>query len=447
MKKKLVLIILNLLLSAVTFCAPKNIFMFIGDGLGSSQRQVSQYYKEEVLNDKKNLVMNSFPVAGINTTHSLDTLVTDSAAAGTALATGYKTNNGMISMLPNGDKLKTIIEYAKENNMKTGIISTTRLTHATPAVFASHNESRGNENEIAEEMVSSQVDFFAGGGYRNFIPKNQKDSKRKDDKNLVKILKEKNYETFIGESSSNTFKKSNFKNKKVFAAFTKSHLPYEIDRQNIKPNLPSLGEITEKAIESLENDKGFFMMVEGGRIDHAAHANDVKSVIYDTLAFDDAVAKAYEFYKKNPNDTLILVVGDHETGGLGLGYGKNYFLKLEELKDMNISVEDVLQKSYSGNKNSYLKYIEKYVKNLTNEEKNNLEKAMKEEDKGKSVGSYKPTAIAVAHILDKRANLMFTTYAHTGTQIPLSVIGKDAYKFSGFIDNTKIGKNIIELIK
>lgn len=447
MKRKLFVLIFNLVLSVVTFCAPKHIFMFIGDGLGSAQRQIAQYYKQTVLDDNEKLVMDSFPVAGINTTHSLNTLVTDSAAAGTALATGYKTDNGMISTLPNGKKLKTIVKYAQEKNMKTGIITTTRLTHATPAVFASHNESRGNENEIAAEMASSGVDFFAGGGYRNFISKDQKGSKRKDNKDLVKVLNSKGYETFIGEDSSNKFKKANLKDKKVFAAFTSSHLPYEIDRENMKPNLPSLAEITEKGIESLDNDKGFFMMVEGGRIDHAAHANDAKSIICDTLAFDEAISKAYDFYKKNPNDTLILVVGDHETGGLGLGYGKNYFLKLEQLKDMKISVEDTLQKAYKGDKQAYLKYIDKYVKNLTSEEKALINKAMKEEDEGKNIGSYKPTAIAVAHILDKRANLMFTTYAHTGTQIPLSVIGKDANKFSGFIDNTEIAKNVISLIK
>lgn len=456
MKRNLALIILNLFFSCITMAMPKYVFMFIGDGLGSSQRQITEYYMKETNNlEDYSLLMNQFPVAGINTTHSTDSLITDSAAAGTALATGYKTNSGMIAMLPNGKKVKSIIEYAEKNGMKTGIISTTRLTHATPAVFASNNQSRDNENEIAADFVDSNVDFFAGGGYRHFISKDKKGSKRKDNMDLVSEFQQRGYKTFVGEDSSKDFENLKAdKNTKVFAAFTSSHLPYEIDRISSNSKVPSLAEITKKGIEVLnEGDNGFFMMVEGGRIDHAAHANDAKSVIYDTLALDDAVKEAYKFYKSHPEETLILVVGDHETGGLGLGIGKDYFLNLAALQNVNYSVEDILQSKYKGNKTEYVDFVKREMglADLTPQEEYQILEAMKIEDKKNydevAYGGYKPTAIAVAHILANRANIMFTTFAHTGTQIPLSAIGDSSTQFSGFKDNTEIGKELINIVR
>jgi alkaline phosphatase len=455
MRKKMYGVLLYLLVSAITYCAPKYVFMFIGDGMAASQRQMAEYYVQETTGDKNfRLLMDQFPVTGINTTHSMNTLVTDSAAAGTALATGHKTDNGMIAVLPDGTKLDSVIDVAQKRGMKTGLITTTRLTHATPAAFASNNLNRDNENEIANDFLESNVDFFAGGGYRNFISKDEKGSKRKDDRDLTKEFKEAGYNVFIGEDSSDEFMNLKAeKNQKVFAAITKSHMPYEIDRVNSKPEVPSLADMTEKGIEVLsKNKKGFFMMVEGGRIDHAAHANDAASVINDTLAFEKAVEAAYKFYEKHPKQTLILVAADHETGGLGMGYGKNYFLNLKALKDVKISVDDVLQKAYKGDREAYFTFIDKKMglNNLTEKEKSLIEKSMDIEDSGvdvgKTYGGYTPTAIAVAHVMDVRANVMFTTFAHSATQIPLSAIGKKSESFQGFKDNTEIGSILMEII-
>jgi alkaline phosphatase len=455
MKKKAVIFILNILVSVITLAAPKYVFMFIGDGLGAAQRQIAEYYMTDVEGGDGKLLMNRFPVAGINTTHSLNTLVTDSAAAGTALATGHKTNNGMISMLPSGKKVESIAQYAGRNGMKTGLVTTTRLTHATPAVFASNNVSRGNENEIADDFVKSGIDFFAGGGYRNFIPQESKGAKRKDSRDLGREFKREGYEVFIGEESVDDFMNLKARrDQKVFAALTSSHMPYEVDRVNSRDHLPSLADMTRKGIEVLsQGEKGFFMMVEAGRIDHAAHANDAASVIHDTLALDRAVGEAYEFYEKHPEETLIVVVGDHETGGMGLGYGKNYFLKLDALKDVRASVDDVLQRKYDGNRKAYFDFIgrEMGLGDLSVEERESIVKAMDIEDSGDYdsalFGDYTPTSVATAHVLAKRSNTMFTTYAHTGTQIPLSAVGRGAEKFSGFIDNTEIAETMIEMVR
>lgn len=446
----------NVVKAAAT--APKYVFYFIGDGLGASQRQAAEFFlREKTGNENVKLRMNQFPVAGINTTYSADTLVTDSAAAGTALATGYKTNNGMISKLPDGKTVETLIEEAETKGFATGIITSTRLTHATPAVFASHNESRNNENEIAVDFVDSGVEFFAGGGYRHFVPKNWQwgKSKRTDERNLLQEFYNQGYHTFVGDDSGAT----NFKNyqpkgkEKVFAAFTNSHLPYEVDRINSGSKTPSLAEITKKGIDVLSKySNGFFLMVEGGRIDHASHANDPAGTINDVLAFDDAIQTAYDFYNKHPKETLIVVVGDHETGGLGLGFGKNYFLKFDQILDIKISVEDTLQGKYTGDRAAFYQYIEKNMglDNLTDAEKAVIEKAMdivdNEVDPGKVYGGYDPVAIAATHVVSERANLFWTTYAHSGTAIPMSAIGVGASNFGGYKDNTEIAKTMADIM-
>lgn len=442
-----------LITGVTTFSQVKNVIYFIGDGLGPSQRQITEYYKNEILGRDGKLAMNSMPSLGITTTHSADTLITDSAAAGTALATGVKTNNGAISVTTAGEKLKSLTHVAKEKNMKVGVITSTRLTHATPAVFITSNESRANENEMAVDFPKAGIDFYAGGGYRHFAPKSgDLKSSRKDEVNVIQELGDNGYKTFIGENSSKEFLEYSPKNgEKVFAALTSSHLPYELDRIN-DPSTPSLAQITKKGIETLskDNKNGFFLMVEGGRIDHASHAQDAVGTIMDTLAFDDAIDVALDFYNKNPQDTLIVVAADHETGGMGLGFGNNYALNLEALKNVKLSIEDKLQKAYKGNKEDYYSYLNKELglNDLTPEEKKNIEIAMEIEDQKndsqiKNVyGGYAPTSIAVAHILSQRAGLQWTSFAHTATQVPLSAKGATSENFIGFKDNTDVAKEI-----
>lgn len=306
--KNIVFIVLALLVLSQPASAgqPKYVFYFIGDGLGASQRQFSEFFlREKTGNPSATLLMNSFEIAGINSTYAADTLITDSAAAGTALASGIKTNKGVIGKNAAGQNVKTLMEAAEEHGWATGIITTTRLTHATPASFCAHNISRNNENEIAVDMAASGVDFIAGGGIRHFIPQAAEitdtdatgrpiKSKRKDDQDLVQVFEKNGYDIFIGMQGARAFNRTDFSEKeKVFAAFTYTHLPYEIERVSLYPEVPSLAAMTRAAVDSLSrNPDGFFLMIEGGRIDHAAHANDPTGVIHDTIAFDDAVREA-----------------------------------------------------------------------------------------------------------------------------------------------------------
>jgi len=447
---------------------PKNIILLIGDGLGFSQRQITEYYNMNVNGSKDKLVMNQLPEGGINSTHAANTLIVDSAAAGTALASGVKTNNGVVGKDADLKDVKTLVELAEEAGQATGLVTTTRLTHATPAAFASHNESRGNENEIAYDYLDSGVDFFAGGGLRHFLPQdfpkdtvdytgNTIKSKRKDDTNLVTEFEKIGYTTFTGNDGADAFKNAKFEEgDKVFAAFTYTHLPYEIDRVNSYPELPSIAEMTSQAIDLLSQDEdGFFLMVEGGRIDHAAHANDLAGVINDTLAFDAAVKEAYDFYMANPKDTLVIVVGDHETGGLGLGMdAQGYFVDVESVKDVTASIEDQLMYgndlSYTGDKEDFLsKLADNYdLKELSASESMKLDIAMKSEDKGQTAGYYgvSPVALTVSHILSTRANVHWTTTIHTGAAIPFTAIGNGADAFNGYIDNTDIAKTLADLM-
>lgn len=447
---------------------PKYVIMLIGDGLGFSQRQIAEYYNQTVNGVEEALIMNQFPNAGINTTHSADTLITDSAAAGTALASGIKTNNGVIGKDVDLNAVKTLVELAEEKGQATGIISTTYLTHATPAAFSAHQDSRNNLNEIAEDFVASDVDFFAGGGIRNFIPKSYptdtKDytgatikSKRTDERNLIEEFEDKGYTTFIGNEGADTFMDATFeKGDQVFAAFTYTHLPYEIDRVNHFPELPSLADMTKQALACLStDDDGFFLMVEGGRIDHAAHANDLAAMIQDTLAFDAAVKEAYDFYMAHPQETLVLVVGDHETGGLGLGMDTHgYFVDVEALEGVTASAADLLAYDddfkYNGDDEAFMTLIadEFGLDDLTSAEEMKLKSAMRASDLGQTYGYYAadPAAITVAHILSTRSNVFWTTTIHTGTAIPFTAIGVNADSFSGYVDNTDISQTLADIM-
>ncbi|MCW8994426.1 MAG: alkaline phosphatase [Psychromonas sp.] len=453
-KLKKVLLASSLIMSAATYAAdaPKYVFYMIGDGMSSAQRQIAEYYAQQQKHDPDyHLTINSLPVSGIITTQSASSLVTDSAAAGTALATGVKTNNGVIALTPDGQKLKTLLEGAQKQGRATGVITSTRLTHATPATFVAKNRNRNAENEIATDYVNSDVDFLAGGGFRYFITGTG--SKREDNRNLVSEFTAHGYKTFIGKNSTQSFLNYTPKaGEHVLALFTKSHLPYAIDR--IEGQTPSLSEMTVKGIELLSKDKdGFFMMVEGGRIDHAAHANDIAGVIGDTLAFDKAVQNAVNFYQKHPKDTLIVVVGDHETGGMGLGMGKHYFLNLERVTNFKESIEDKLSNFYNGDRKAFYKHIaDKFALNdLTEDEKSKIEAAMNFVDSGKQDsakiwGGYDPVAMAVAHITSKRTGIYWTSYAHTATQLPVSAVGVDSALFGGFADNTDVAKKLAKVL-
>ncbi len=289
--------------SAQSEVKPKNIIFMIGDGMG-----VAHVTAAKIAYGKLN--MDRFKIMGMQMTGSANSPVTDSAAAGTALATGYKTNNDVLGLDPEGRPLKNLMEYAREAGKATGVAVTVVLPHATPAAFAAHHHARYHYDIIIDQMIDSGLDVMIGGGWDNFYPKSFTGSRRKDNRNVMLELRQKmpvvtTYESLMGVKRI----------RQVTAILAPGHLPYASKRNY------TLGDLTDKAIELLNaNNEGFVLMVEGSQIDLAAHANDIERVLSETLDFDIAIKSALDFAEADGN-TLVVVTADHETGGLTFPYG------------------------------------------------------------------------------------------------------------------------------
>lgn len=283
----------------------KNIILFIGDGMGISQVASASI---KSLGAEKLLYMERMPVTGLLYTYSASALVTDSAAASTALATGYTTNKGMISINPGGRRVVTILEACRDKGMATGLVATYAITHATPAGFASHVISRNDQQEIAAQYLQNRVDVLLGGGRQFFLPQSASGSARKDDNDLISKAMEMGY---LYVQSKEELMKA--RTGRILGLFALSALSSDPE--------PSLAVMAEKSISILSrNEKGFFLMVEGSQIDRAGHANDMDNTILQTLLFDEAVKAGLDFALEN-RETLVIVTADHETGGLGINAG------------------------------------------------------------------------------------------------------------------------------
>ncbi|MEE8321788.1 MAG: alkaline phosphatase [Gammaproteobacteria bacterium] len=284
-----------------------NVILMIGDGMGMSHITSARLHAKGV---DGFLEIDRLPVTGLVKTYSKDHFITDSAAAGTALATGYKTNNGVISRTSAGKPLYTLLEAARDHDMATAIVVTSSITHATPAVFAAHNMDRRNEAEIAVDMLQNNIDVLLGGGKAFFIPADNQGSKRTDGLDLIRQAQQQGY-TFI-ETRDDLLATDA---RKLLGLFQLGALT------TVNPE-PSLAEITGKAIQVLkQKDRGFFMVVEGSQIDWGGHGNNVEKTIRQILLFDQAIAVAMEFAIEDQH-TLVIVTADHETGGMAITYNK-----------------------------------------------------------------------------------------------------------------------------
>lgn len=437
-----------------TAAGPKNVIFYIGDGMASVQRRIP----EEVHGRK--LAINSLPIVGIYTTYASNTIVTDSAAAGTAMATGHKTDTLVVGMNPKKTiAYETLAEAAKRLGKSVGILTTTRITHATPACFGSHIGHRDKENEIAEQYLDQDFEVWMGGGWRHFVPKSVKGSKRKDERDLLKEFTGKGYTLLRSKSDLNNLKIE--KDTKIFGVFYGSHMPYYVDREDnyYQGKVPNLSDMVNVAIRVLkQNPKGFFLMVEGGRIDHAAHGNDPVGVVSETIDLDNAVKVGIEFSKED-SDTLIIVGGDHETGGMGMGIGgmkgdtyHGYFMSPEVIKNAKRSVEFMGYTAVYGKPDEAIKLFTKFtgISDFSEGEIKEIEKAVEYTKAKKGMASPNPSAapwfsVAFANILSKRARVGWTSYAHTGHPVLLTGIGPGSENFAGSYDNTDLANKMASL--
>lgn len=281
---------------------PKSVVLLIGDGMGVGHVTAARCAAH---GPDGRLAMDMMPVTGLLLTHAANTLVTDSAAAGTALAAGVKTNNGMISMTPDGVRLRSILDVGRDIGKSTGIISTKAITDATPAVYVSNVTNRGMQEDIAAQMVARRVNVIMGGGRNLFVPKSAGGG-RSDERNLLDDARKRGYDVIDTAEAMNSTTAD-----RVIGLFTPGNLTSD------RPE-PTIAEMTTKAISILSaNPKGFFLMSEGGKIDSGGHANDDKTVVKETLMFDDAVRAAVDFAKADGN-TLVVVTADHDTGGMAV---------------------------------------------------------------------------------------------------------------------------------
>jgi alkaline phosphatase len=305
MKKISTLLLLTILSATLISCFPfkesrpreipeiRNIIFMIGDGMG-----LPTLYSAMTVSDRP-LNIERCNIIGLQKTFSSDNYITDSAAAGTALSTGNKTKNGVIGMDSQGNRVKSILEIAEEHGLATGLVSTSSITHATPASFIAHESSRGSYEDIALDFLKTDIDVFIGGGFDHF-------AKRKDKLNLIDSLKVRGYEV---ETSMDMVLKST--SLKLAGLTAPVHNPYRLNGRG-----DMLPDASGKAIEILnKNPKGFFLMIEGSQIDWAGHANYADTLVDETLDFDKTVGKVLDFAQKDGH-TLVVITADHETGGV-----------------------------------------------------------------------------------------------------------------------------------
>ena len=334
----------------------KNVIFMIGDGTGIAQLYSGQL--QEVGSDGY-LHAQRLPITGIVKTHAEDNLITDSASGATAYSCGIKTNNGVIAQDSDGNECVTLMELAQQAGMKTGLVATSGVTHATPASFATHIDSRNKYSEIAEQMVESEVDVILGGGLEYFIPSDSAGSNREDQLNVLSSLRDQGYSVVLDRQAM-----IEEDSEQIFGLFSPSGMPSE-------NRVPSLAEMTNKAVESLSsNENGFFLMVEGSQIDWGGHANETPYVVREVKDFDDAIGVVLTFAQENPG-TLVIITADHETGGMTIN---------------GVNRENTI------------------------------------------------------------VDIAWTSTGHTGTPIPLMAYGPHAVEFSGWWDNTDIGKKVADLL-
>ena len=473
--------------------SPKYVFFFLGDGMSNSQIQATEAYlttlnggsateASDLLKSQNRLNMSKLPVQGMQTTFDAHALMTDSASAGTAFACGIKTISGTIGMDDTKTKsYKSVAQLASEKGMKVGVISSVSLDHATPASYYASIDNRGYMNNIATQLVEADYEFYGGGGFASPTgPSRAGDTSN----NIWELLNKKGY-TVVNDRNSIMALKKNPKDKVVCInpwLQDAAAMPYAIDRP--ATNL-SLKEMTEVAITSLYSGKsrkgknsrgeGFFLMVEGGKIDWACHANDAVATIGDMLDFDDAIGAALEFYKKHPQDTLIVVTGDHETGGMTIGHATTgYSAYYDRLLNQKESFQYFAANQWKKHKANYSSgYDYTQTDNLAANPEitalmndvfgldyttlNDYQKEKLEDAYDKSMcgsnnnsspenallyGSYEPVIVTITHILNERASIGWTSYSHTGVPVPVYSIGADSRLFAGFYDNTDIAKKL-----
>ena len=469
--------------------APKYVFLFIGDGMSYPQIQSTADYlgalededywqAQPSLDDNGGAILDgpsylnfmNFEAAGSAVTFDSNSFAPDSASTATSIATGYKTYSGSINVDETGTiEYETIAEKLhSQKDYAVGVITSVNLNHATPAAFYAHQASRSSYYEIGLELIESGFEYFAGGGLLSPT------GSEGDQDDLYELAAEAGYTVAKTHAEAEAVSADTEKAILIDENLADSDaMAYELDRTE---DMWSLADYVEKGIEVLSDDEdGFFLMCEGGKIDWACHANDAASTIHDTIALADAVQVAIDFAEEHPDETLILVTGDHVTGGLTIGFaGTDYDTYLDLLESQKISFakyDSDYVASYKENQTSFEDVLvdieelfglkvdgeadDKLV--LTEYELEQLRAAYEKSINGTAAsqyeqeeyvlyGTYEPLSVTITHIINNKSGISFTSYSHTGLPVAVLAQGVNAEVFNGYYDNTEIYNKLADML-
>lgn len=432
---------------------PRNIIIMFADGAASAQWDFGRY-SSQVLRHQPFVttdVVFKEGVLGLLSTSPSDAYVTDSAAAGSAMSTGFKVNNGAIAVTPGGKAVPTAMEIAKSEGKRIGLVTTATVYDATPAAFSVHARSRRDSQGLVDQYLALEPDVLMGGGADYFLPESVPGGKRKDGKDIIATFRARGYQV-----ARNTAELDAANGTKLLGLFAGDDMDFEIDRDPARE--PSTAEMTVAALKALsrESPNGFVLLVENENTDTAGHANDAAALMRALWAFDDAVKVALEFQRRSP-DTLVIVTGDHETGGFSPTYA---------LKDL--STLSSKNRFYSGD--AQLRMLERITASL-NAMKEKLGKQpsaavldqllslhfpgfrldpdLRELILGQKTRernfSYLPQNV-LGRMIARQTGYYWGTSGHTPQPVPVGAIGPGAELFRGYQDNTDFGKHLHRLI-
>ena len=442
--------------------SPKYVFLFIGDGMSVPQRMIADEFSRKAGNGP--LAMNAMPFTATTRTCSADSLVIDSAAAATAIACGVKTKNHYSGVDPHGNPVYSSALAAKKAGRKVGIVSTVTITHATPAGFYAHRKNRGDAYGISLDLANSGFDFFAGGGL-DVTPRNSTNHLQYAAcGDAYRFVRSMGYRIV---TTADEFRALKPGDGRIMTKFTNGPLPTAIDDDG---KLPSLAEIVAKAVEMLDGPEGFFLMAEGGRIDWAGHGNDAATNLRDVLALDEAVKVALKFQESHPENTLVVVTGDHETGGMSMGFaGTGYALYMDRLANQKTSVglfEEKASNMFKANPDVTFDELKPLISEsfgfrfegdrkadpmvLSQQDCKDLLAAYehdvdfhkaKIEENGKYDGEKRYLLGGACRlVMSHKCGIGWSSGAHTAMPVLTTAKGCCAERFSGFIENTDISR-------
>lgn len=438
--------------------APNYIFFFIGDGMGIAQVTNAQLYNARVLGNSTPLLSTTFPVASMATTHSASSDVTDSAAAGTALSTGHKTVNGMLGVTPDSVAVTSVAKKLFDAGYGVGIVTSVAIDDATPGAFYAHVPSRSQYYVIGRQLAECGYQFAAGASLRGAF------DKQGNPTDLMKYFDEANVSVSYGLDSIDTTAQRLL----VLSPFHKekqNEIGFTIDSIAGALTLPALTRAGLDQLKRTSPDR-FFMMVEGGNIDHAGHGNDGGTILREVINFNQALQEAYDFYLAHPDETLIVVTADHETGGMSVGCRETgYSVRLENAAGQKISKEEFsnLCRAMLRSRRIYTwDDMQEILRDelgfgvnlkLTPEETERLHTMFDEVFEKRASGLDQKTLYAtfdgftneVFNILNAKSGMGWTTGGHSGMPVPVYAVGVDSQLFSPLNDNTDIPAKILSI--